>query len=132
MHGIEHRYVYVYEYQMGTTLRFTVFTEHTESAIQDWRAKAAKKKEAKEHKAFHRRISHKLGGIVGLNKYKDEQGHVRDIELPPHHKHTHDGEQHPQHHAQHPQHHAQHPQHHAQHPQHHAHPHPHQGIHPAF
>jgi hypothetical protein len=98
---------------MGTTIRFTVFnSEHTANAIQGWRAKAAKKKEAKEHKAFHRRISHKLGGIVGLNKYKDEQGHVTDIELPPHHKLNHDGEH--QHHA--------HPQHHAQH----AHPHPHQ------
>ncbi|KAG0555430.1 hypothetical protein KC19_12G168400 [Ceratodon purpureus] len=66
--------------QMGSTIRFTIFgSKNAQSSIHRWRAKAAKRAHAK--KAGHVPLAHHLGGIVGLNKSVDEQGHVHNMEL---------------------------------------------------
>ena len=104
-------------WQMGSTLKDTVFSsEQTASAIKGWREKAVKKQQFKHG---HHSIKHRLG-ILGVNKEKDAEGHVRDIELPAHHLDKTHGNGHGQ---------AQtHPHgHHAQHL--HQQPHTHHGLH---
>jgi hypothetical protein len=87
---------------MGTTFRETILTEETLGAIHGWRENAAKKTAAKT-KSKNRSVGHRLGGIVGLNKEKDAEGHVRDFELLAHHTQPHGHAHHQQHpHQQHP------------------------------
>ncbi|KAG0581803.1 hypothetical protein M758_3G010600 [Ceratodon purpureus] len=97
--------------QMGSTVKGTIFKEETISDIHKWHEKATQK--SKSHPR-QRPVSHRLAGIIGLNKEKDAEGNVRDFELLDHHNH---GNGHGQPHAPPHGHHPQHP-----HQQPHAHP----------
>ncbi|KAG0581804.1 hypothetical protein KC19_3G010800 [Ceratodon purpureus] len=96
---------------MGSTVKGTIFKEETISDIHKWHEKATQK--SKSHPR-QRPVSHRLAGIIGLNKEKDAEGNVRDFELLDHHNH---GNGHGQPHAPPHGHHPQHP-----HQQPHAHP----------
>lgn len=78
--------------QMGSTPKGTIFKENTVSAIHGWHENAKKRTKSKHH-----HLSHHLGGIIGLTKEKDAEGHVRDLDRP-------NGPGHPPH-AHPPQHH---------------------------
>ena len=62
--------------------------EGTLNAILAWQEQATKKTAPKNKSGRHSR-GHRLGGIMGLNKTKDGEGHIRDIALLGHHTQPH-------------------------------------------
>jgi hypothetical protein len=113
---------------MGTTFRETILKEGTLNAILAWQEQATKKT-APKNKSGHHSGGHCLSGIMGLNKTKDAEGHIQDIELRGHHTqphgnghghphdqpHTHHGNRHGHSHAHHTRHQHPHEQSHTHH-----------------
>lgn len=106
---------------MGTTFRETILKEGTLNAILAWQEQATKKT-APKNKSGRHSGGHRLGGIMGFNKTKDGEGHIRDIALFGHHTQPHgNGHGHP-HEQPHTHHGKKHGNSHA-HRLHHQHPH---------